>query len=119
MGAPAGHAAWTSWAVELRIAIRRLLAHLPEQWAFVRSVIDRPNVEHLPAHWNWLPRSRRPRGTQGTIHGSSRPMSIMPLASLREAQHRNRTRLQRNDDLAPGEGPAAGGKATSEPLAAG
>ncbi len=45
-------------------------------------------------------------------------MSIMPLASLREAQRKDRTLLQGSEDPAPGEGPATGAKATSEPVAA-
>lgn len=58
---PAAHGLWDRWQAELALAIRRPLTHLSEQLAFFRAALDRPDIERLPAQWNWLANFCPPR----------------------------------------------------------
>jgi hypothetical protein len=51
---PADHPMWSAWQDQLRIAVRKPLRHLSEQFAFILAAQDLPRVERLQAHWNWL-----------------------------------------------------------------
>jgi hypothetical protein len=59
--AKATHPIWAAWEAELRVAITRPLTHLSEQLAFCKAALGCPQVERLPAQWNWLANFAFPR----------------------------------------------------------